>query len=337
MKMTWRKNMTPLVFSSALLALASCGADKNSKNVESAKQEQRQVEDGSFEASLTGLNSSVSGNPSGTAKVTVNGDSVTVRVMVNGAPVTMHAQHIHAGTSCPGMDADTNADGFVDDKEAAVVSGQVLIPLDADLNTQEGGSDNFDSGSSYTYNQTGSLSQMLADLTSPDTNPNDEVVKLPAGTTEVGFEGKVVEVHGVPDTQTLPATVVNGDPNKTPQEELPIACGILKKTNTGTTGGTSGGTTGGTTGGSTGDTTGGTVGGGGSTGGTTGGTVGGTTGGTTGDTEGGTTGGTTGDTTGTTTGGTTGDTTGTTTGGTTGDTTGTTTGGKPGGSNNGNL
>lgn len=267
MKMKCKKKITPIVVSAAaLIALASCGKvtglEKSLQPIQQKKQ--NLVNEGTYEAILTGVNTSVSGSTNGIASVSLSGDSVIFQVQVAGAPVAMHAQHIHTGTSCAGEDADTNGDGFVDATEASEISGDILIPLDADVNSQEAGADSFENGANYTYEQTGSLIEMINDLTSPDENPNDDVVKLPSGSTDVDFEGKVIEIHGVAANTNLPGTVKNTDSSKSPQEELPIACGVLRKVSDGNTGGsTTGGTTGETTGGSsgttTGDTTGGTV------------------------------------------------------------------------------
>jgi hypothetical protein len=260
----WNKTVGPLIFGTALLTFAASCGEKNqhaiNKDVLSA-QKQNQADQGTFTAELIGVNPSVANNPTGTAEVTVDGDDVTIKVEINGAPVTMHAQHIHDGFSCPQMSDDTNNDSILDDVEAGSVSGNILIPLDGDINSQDGGKDNFPNGGSYTYNQSGSYQQMLSDLTS-GTSSNPEETKLPAGSTEIGFEGKIVEIHGVPSDTQLPSTVTTSDPSKSPNEELPIACGVLTKSSGGTTGGTAGGTTSGSTGGSDGGTTTGGKGGG---------------------------------------------------------------------------
>lgn len=150
---------TLLVFSTAFLALASCGENNGSnKSVQSSQQQEQ--DSGSFKAELTPLNAQVAGGISGTADVTVNGDDVTIKVNVKGAPVTMHAQHLHAGSACPTQAADKNGDGFVDGAEANAVSGNVLIPFDSDINSQDQGEGNYPSGASYTYSEQGSLSQI---------------------------------------------------------------------------------------------------------------------------------------------------------------------------------
>ena len=52
-----------------------------------------------------------------------------------------------------------------------------------------------------------------------------------------------MEIHGVAANANLPDSVASADPNNSPEEELPIACGVLRRSG-GTTGGT-GGTNGG--------------------------------------------------------------------------------------------
>jgi hypothetical protein len=234
--MTLNKIFKTMLLSSAILVFASgCGDDDEAPAVATSpatggqQPQQPQTEDGVYTAQLQGANTSVAGNTNGAVEVTVKGDNVTVRVQVAGAPVAMHAQHIHTGTACPTPANDTNADGIIDAVEAGTVSGKVLVPFDDDINSQDAGKDVYPTGPVYTYEKTGSHAQMISDLTLPDPNPADEAVKLPAGTTLIGLQGKVVEIHGVPPTTNLPSTVASDDPTKSPHQVLPIACGVLTK------------------------------------------------------------------------------------------------------------
>jgi hypothetical protein len=232
---------------------------------------------------MSPLNTSVSGNPSGTARIAILGDEMVVNVDMDGVPARItHLQHIHAGSACPTAADDTNGDGFVDVVEGIPRYGAILVPLDGNLESQAGGrstSPSADGDGSYNYLRRGSFSRFLADLQAPDENPADAVIKLQPGEA-LNLAGRHVIIHGVPADSNLPETVqtIEGAPA---HATLPIACGVIERAS-GDIGGTIGG-------GTTGETTGGT---GGTTGGTTGDT-GGTTGGTTGETTGGT-GGTTG-------------------------------------------
>lgn len=239
---------------------------------------------GATAASTTGVPGAF-GIVGGTVSIRQEADEFQAKVDVTGATATSHMQHIHVGSRCPTMADDTNGDKIIDGEEAAKVTGEALIPLDTDLSSQAAGGV-YPSGADYSYDQSTSFALLYADLQVPDADPTDGVAKLAAG-EPMNLAQRVVEIHGVPASTTLPSTVkgVNG---KTAQESLPVACTVLARTagpSTGTTTGTSTGTTTGDTGTSTGTTT-----------GTTGTTTGGTTTGTTG------TGTTTGTTAGTTTG-----------------------------------
>lgn len=299
----------PVVLSAVMLTfVAACGSDDDDDNSrpttttqpeQPEPEEQQQPDEGTFRAELQPLNSSVGGNTVGTANIKIEGDELRFDMVVNGAPANItHIQHIHAGTACPTSAEDVNGDGFVDVLEGLPRYGAILVPLDGDLETQEGGTMTNPSANAtgtYRYTERASLTRMLADLRAPDTDTTDAVIKLEPGQA-LNLASRHIVVHGIPATPPLPASV--GTLGDTPSNAtLPIACGIITRvTDGGTTGGTGGGTTGGTTGGAT---TGGTT-GGETTGGTTGGE---TTGGTTGTTIGGTAGTTIGGTAGTTIGG----------------------------------
>lgn len=236
--MKMNKIFNTLILSTMLAVLAvGCGDDDNGINgtvPDSTGQQPQQPqppapEKGVFAAQLSSANTSVAGNTAGAVEITVNGDDVTVRLQVTGSPIGVHAQHIHTGTACPTPANDANGDGIVDAVEATNVSGKVLIPFDDDINSQEAGKDVYPTGPIYTYTKSGSYAQIISDLTTTDPNPNDPFVKLPAGTTQIGLEGKVVEIHGVPPTTNLPNTVASADPTKSPHQQLPIACGVLTK------------------------------------------------------------------------------------------------------------
>lgn len=281
------KAFTPVILGTCMLAFfAACGSDDDDNDSTTStpptEEEQPTSQDGQYRAVLTPVNANVAGTAAGTAEFIISGDEFRALVNVSGAPDGEHMQHVHIGTSCAGPQADTNGDGFIDIVEASAASGKALIPLDADLSSQLAG-DTFPSGATYDYDQSTSFSILMADLRIPDTNPNDMLTKL-GPNDDLNLAGKVVEVHGVPADTTLPATVQSMD-GMSPQQTLPILCGVIERVDGGTTtGGTGTGTTTGGTGtttGGTGTTTGGT--------GTTTGDMGTTTGGTgTGTTTGGT-------------------------------------------------
>lgn len=227
---------TALVMASAMLTLVACGNKESSnKNQLQSKSEQaRQGEHGKYRAVLTTLNSSVSGDPSGHAEIWVEGDEIKVQVEMNNLRPRAegHPQHIHTATECPTMAADVNNDGFVDVIEGVPTYGPILVPLDGDISAQAAQREDYPiptsvgkAGFGYLYQETASLSRLLADLRAPDENPDDAVVKLENG-EELDLDGRHIVIHGVPDSVNLPDSVatLGTEPR---EETLPIACGKI--------------------------------------------------------------------------------------------------------------
>jgi hypothetical protein len=217
---------------------------------------------------------------------------------------------------------DLNADGFIDIDEGMKVFGKMIIPLDANINSQGAGKNFYplaDLSGYYHYERIGSFERLFQDLYDEDKNLEDHIVKLAAG-EPFTFEGKVVIVQGVAESTPLPSSIAVQE-RRRPFQTLPITCGIIRKVkeepgtlDDGRIPGpiapveegqdrpappeeedeTSGGTASGTTG--TNDTNDGDMSDGeeeetsGSTGGASGGTLGGTTGETSGESSGGSSG-----------------------------------------------
>lgn len=232
MKKTLFNQLAPLVLTSALaMTVVSCGNDDDDNN----DTPQRQQEDqsvGIFRANLTTLNSNVTGNSTtGTALFRIEGDEIEVLMNVNGAPKSItHIQHIHTGTACPTASADTNGDGFVDVVEGVPAYGPILVNLDGDLNSFAASSSSFptsNSAGTYVYREKATLSRLLADLRTEDTDTTDAIVKLQPG-EELNLGQRHVVVHGVPSSANLPATVqsLGTIPSSA---TLPIACGTITR------------------------------------------------------------------------------------------------------------
>lgn len=257
------RRMTTWALSACMLvSVVSCGSDDDDSSGSSSRQPEEQTQEGTFNATITALNTSVS-SATGTALMRIQGDDLTARVVVGGARAATHQQYVRTGARCPTAADDANNDGVIDSTEAASVYGAPILPLDDELDAGDG---TFPQGIAYTYNEDESVTQVLAGN----------------GIDALDLSDKVITIHGVPDNVSLPATVQGT------KADFPIACGVLSRLggDTGTTTGDTGTTTGetGTTTGETGTTTGET------------GTTTGETGTTTGET--GTTTGTTGTTTG---------------------------------------
>lgn len=213
-----RRSILPLV--AGVLVMAACDDDDDDPVAPPVTE--------TATATLATVNDTVSG-ASGTATFTLTEDEFIARVEVDGADTSLTLrQHVHVGGACPTAAADTNSDGFIDGLESAAVTGLILIPLDGDITTQAGGATTFpssDATGSYTYADTVSFDDMLADLTATDPDATDQIAKLPAG-AGLGLDTRIVQVYGVEDTVTLPATFM-ASPGLTTHQSVPIACGPI--------------------------------------------------------------------------------------------------------------
>ncbi len=104
---------------------------------------------------------------------------------------------------------------MIDLSEAIKVSGEVLIPLDRDLNSGVLGENLYPSGSGFTYTANASLVNLEKDVRER-TGEN------------LNLSGRVVLIHGVAPLTRLPQTVstLRG---LSPQNSVPIVCGVLKR------------------------------------------------------------------------------------------------------------
>jgi len=165
------------------------------------------------------------------AKIQMLADYFSVSMRVKYSPAaTVHSQNVYLSSECPTEKHDANNDGFIDSLEAASVLGEVLIPLDDDLGSQEEGRGVFpesDALGSYTYYKETSFSKMMADLFSPDLDTEDNLRKLQVG-QEFVLEGKVIVLFGVREEVYLPGSVRSIGQNSD-RAFLPIACGKLTR------------------------------------------------------------------------------------------------------------
>lgn len=179
-----------------------------------------------FVAELHPLNSKVTGHKaSGVARFTVRGDSLTISVRVKGvSPDMMHLQHFHGfpdshQASCATAAADKNHDGIVDLIETEPMSGTTMVPFTADPVSMEIVTDTYPKASAngtYDYKVTVSLSALNAAFGQ----------KYDGHTIDLAR--RVVYIHGVPASTTLPSTVASLGTIPA-QVTIPIACGAIKK------------------------------------------------------------------------------------------------------------
>jgi len=243
-KKTIYKQLTSLVFGACVMTmLVSCGGGvKSGAGVSGtpsrdANRVQEEVSEelglvGRYEVQFESLNSQIGGNISAEGKLQVMGDQIMVDLDVKDSYAnTPHSQFIYSGAECPSlMSHDTNNDGFIDPIEASAVIGDILVPLDSNIDGQDLGLNEFQAANvfgKYSYYIEGALSSLLADLHAPDMNQNDETVKLKSN-EKFKLEGKVVVVQGVAQTEYLPGSVRTHE-GTSDRGSLIKACGKIKR------------------------------------------------------------------------------------------------------------
>lgn len=213
-----KKSLAPVLLTVGLSVLTSCGGKSSGggKSASSSPAIQEQQAEGSYKAILRPFNNSLSGHlPTGAAEVNISGDSVTIKTYLDDDARVNHMQNIHVGSRCPELIDDTNGDGLIDFQEASAVVGDVLVPLDADVNTFTDGEGLYPLGGGFTYNEAASLSKLESDV-------------LARTNQAINLGERVVLIHGVSATTTMPATVATKD-SMPIQSSIPIACGIIQR------------------------------------------------------------------------------------------------------------
>ena len=178
------------------------------------------AQDSSYWTDLDPLNSS---EASGTAKVEVNGNQLTVTIKSHGHSADLpHAQHIHFGEQarheCPNMDDDENGDDLITTTEGAPAYGpiQVSLTTEGDVSPESGlAVDRFPVGESngeVNYTRT---------------------FEVPENFSVEDLDDGVIVQHGISELFEDPAKYdgefkIELDP-KLPQEAtIPAACGALE-------------------------------------------------------------------------------------------------------------
>lgn len=226
--------LSSILLGTCLMTLVSCGSDGGgSGSSENSREEARQDDQGIYRAVLKPLNKAIAGDTTGTIEIRIEGDDFIVESNVVGAPSGVkHFQNIMVSNSCPDAFADVNGDSVIDVREAMAKTGDVLIPLDSRLSEQLAGMDYgpiSNGAGRYVYKRSSTLTEVLADLRSPDPDKFDSIVKLPFG-QNLNLSGKVVVVHGVKSGTALAETVATIRDLPMAQT-VPIACGKLVRVN----------------------------------------------------------------------------------------------------------
>lgn len=232
------KHTSSLLLLSSLL-LVSCGGgggsgSKSPQNQTSTPDAQMEVDaEGQYLAVFQPLNQSVSGQASGSVTFSKEEGELFIDVRFSGKhPAIIQSQYIHEGNACPTMNNDTNGDGFIDVNESYAVTGQILVPIDGDISSQDRGSATFpvtDQYGTYSYFERTSYQRFFQDLTEGDLDPSDDLIKLGLDKA-LNITNRVMLVYGVPAEVNLPATVATRG-RLANFQTLPIACGVFTRVN----------------------------------------------------------------------------------------------------------
>lgn len=229
-------NCSLSLISLSLLVACGGGSGGGSGQQENASEIQNEVimPDGSnvsglYRADLVPMNYNLHFKEVGTTSVKRQDDAFTATVDLKYGPKqTKHRQAIYTGRRCPNLLDDLNKDAYIDINEARIALGAITIPLDSNLDSQElGDYPSSDATGAMVYQMNASFSRMFADLKTSDSNPNDNIIKLPEN-DGITFPGRVVLIQGVGSETVLPKTV-STNATGSEHETLPVACGILWK------------------------------------------------------------------------------------------------------------
>lgn len=179
-----------------------------------------------YVAKLLPMNSKVTGrDATGEARFTISGDSLTIRITAQGVPPGMvHWQHFHGfkdnrDATCPTAAADVNHDGIIDLIETEPTAGTTMVPFDdnpAGMDVAHGTYPEASPDGTYNYRKVVSLRALTAAFAKAFGSPQLDLAR------------RVIFIHGVPPTTTLPASVASLGTIPA-QVTLPIACGKIER------------------------------------------------------------------------------------------------------------
>lgn len=184
-----------------LLALCvSCGDDNNDRVNDVIEDEREEVGE-TFSADLAPVGAD---GATGRASIRLSLADFDADVdMSNLTPGARTRQYLMAGNKCPTSSMTLD--------RAVPTTGKILIPLDNDLASQEGGGvyPTPDAAGTYAYERSGNLEDMVRDLRDVDRNSEDNIIKL-----------KPDQILGVKGASVIVTEEREG-------QELVVSCGIL--------------------------------------------------------------------------------------------------------------
>lgn len=217
-----------------LFLVTACGKSNSNAGLPIQKEQAIPVNltsaAGLYMARFQTLNPLVNGSIPGSATVKREADKFYAYVKIYGsAPHTWHQQNVYEGRRCPTMSDDKNGDGYIDIEEARLVLGNVVIPLDSNINTHALGRNVYpvsDATGTYFYERVSSVRKMTKDLINDNKSSSDTIRIDPAKGFDI--EGRAVVIQGTASDVYYPATV-NSNEGRPAFQTMPIACGVFSK------------------------------------------------------------------------------------------------------------
>lgn len=222
----------------SLVVLSSCGGSGTSKSPnQGISQNETIMADGSnvagiYASDIWPVNYNLNLDKIGVVALRREGDQFSAFVKMQYAPKGIRLkQAIYSGRRCPSLVDDLNKDAYIDIQEALVAIGQITIPLDGRLDSQQAGLNDFPETDSstgmFSYHEEASFARMFADLKVADENPSDNIIKLGAD-EGITFPGRVVLFQGLSPGAFLPTSVASRD-GLSAYDTLPVGCAVLWK------------------------------------------------------------------------------------------------------------
>jgi len=203
---------------------------ENPMGVPQNQEVEEETHEGQYVARFWPLNSALNKFARGDAKIEIKEDMINIQMDIkNSSVLTNQKQFIFEGSRCPNETDDLNQDGYLDPVEVSRVVGNILIPLDDNIEDQFLGLDQFPTTNlfgNYKYEKSGNLNLLLDDLFSDDLDFEDEIVK--GDKTTFKFHNRVILIQGLDSFTYIPGTI-NTRPGVSIQENLTVACAEIKK------------------------------------------------------------------------------------------------------------
>jgi hypothetical protein len=199
--------MVRLLLCILFIQVSACGKQKfpdYEPDILSSFEEQ---EEGYFSAQFQGLNFHRAGNVKAKSVLWIRGNQFYARiVMLRARGAVRYQQYIHKGSRCPDQRDDINGDNLIDMEEVIRASGELLIPLDRNLNSQRLGNEWFpktDRKGMYYYTRAGAITEMMKDLRQDDPYPGRGNGKLSPG-EDLAMDQRTIVIYGSSSDPLLP-------------------------------------------------------------------------------------------------------------------------------------